>query len=235
MATPPRLGPRLRAVADRILPGRPFADVGTDHAHLPIAVVHEGQVPSALACDVGEAPLAVARANVRRFALADRIELRRGDGLIALGEDRPATVTVCGMGGYQIGQLLRRGPLDGIERLVLAPNNAWGELRGALAELGFGIVDEEVIEDGERIYLVLAAEPGRGRPIEDATDREIGPWFRERPVAPALQRWARAELHRVERVIAAIPADHADRRARFESRAALLRELMRRAEPGASG
>lgn len=229
MATPPRLGPRLRAVADRILPDRPFADVGTDHAHLPIAVVHEGKVPSALACDVGEAPLEVARTNVRRFGLADRIELRLGDGLAALARDRPATVTVCGMGGYQIGQLLRRGPVDGIERLVLAPNNAWGAMRAALAELGFGVVDEEAIVDGERIYLVLAAEPGRGHPIEDETDREIGPCIRHRPVSAPLRRWAEGELRRVEEVIASIPAGHAERRARFESRAILLRELLNRA------
>lgn len=229
MPTPPRLGPRLRAVADRILPDRPFADVGTDHGHLPIVAVHEGRVPSAIACDVGEAPLEVARGNVRRFGLDDRIELRLGDGLIALGDDRPGTVTVCGMGGYQIGQLLRRGPVEGIDRLVLAPNNAWGAMRAALGELGFGVVDEVAIVDGQRIYLVLAAEPGRGHPIEDETDREIGPCFRRRPVSAPLQRWALAELARVEEVIASIPAAHSERRSRFESRAALLRELLSRA------
>ncbi len=229
MATPPRLGPRLRAVADRILLDRPFADVGTDHAHLPIAAVCEGKVPSALACDIGEAPLEVARRNVRRFGLTDRIELRLGDGLSALGTDRPATVTVCGMGGHQIGQLLRRGPVAGIERLVLAPNNAWAAMRAALAELGFGVVDEEVLVDGERIYLVLVAEPGRGLPIEDETDREIGPCLRRGPVSEPLRRWAEGELERIEHVIASIPPVHAPRRARFLSRATLLRELLSRA------
>ena len=51
------LSKRLRAVADLVSPGLIIADVGTDHAYVPIQLVEEGRIPSAIAMDINEGPL----------------------------------------------------------------------------------------------------------------------------------------------------------------------------------
>ena len=47
MARKLELTPRLRMVADLVPAGARLADVGTDHAYLPAALVLEGKIPSA--------------------------------------------------------------------------------------------------------------------------------------------------------------------------------------------
>ena len=43
------LSPRLRMVAGLVPPGSRLADVGTDHAYLPAALIQEGTIPAAIA------------------------------------------------------------------------------------------------------------------------------------------------------------------------------------------
>ena len=58
------LSKRLRAVAELVTPGYRVADIGTDHAYVPIWLVQNGRIPSAVAMDVNEGPLQIGRAHV---------------------------------------------------------------------------------------------------------------------------------------------------------------------------
>ena len=51
------LSKRLQAVADLVTPGYTIADVGTDHAYIPIYLVEKGIVQRAVAMDINEGPL----------------------------------------------------------------------------------------------------------------------------------------------------------------------------------
>ena len=48
------LTPRLRLLADWVPSGARLADVGTDHAYLPVWLRLHGRVVSAIACDLRE-------------------------------------------------------------------------------------------------------------------------------------------------------------------------------------
>ena len=47
-----QLSKRLTAVAAMVSSGSRLADIGTDHAYVPIRLVQEGRIPGALAMDV---------------------------------------------------------------------------------------------------------------------------------------------------------------------------------------
>ena len=83
------LTPRLSQVARMVSPCTVLADIGTDHAHLPIAMILEGQCTRAIACDVNEGPLQRARAAVEQYGLSEVIASVRSDGLRSV--PRPST------------------------------------------------------------------------------------------------------------------------------------------------
>ena len=209
------LSARLEAIAARVLPGRPMADVGTDHALLPVALVRRGIVPKAIGIDVAPAPLARARPVAAGVA---GVELRLGDGLTPLKPGEVATVVVAGMGGARIVELLDAfEPLASLTRLVLSPNTQWPRVRRFIAARELRLREEVLVEDRGHAYLVLSVDPSvREASPWDEDDLLLGPrLLRERP--DAWQRWVRAEHARLDAARRRAPADDPihDRCARF--------------------
>jgi len=225
------LSPRLAAAAAYVLNGRPVADIGTDHAYLPAHLVQTGAVPRAIAADVLPGPLEAARATVAEAGLLDQIELRLGNGLKAVQPGEAATATICGMGGPLIAEILAAGPLQGLQRLVLQPMGGEESLRRWLMENGWYIVDETLLEDAGRIYVVMAAEPG----AMELTwaDAFLGPHLL-RKGGPLLARYAAILLDQARRAAeGAARSDRPEARARVEAlqvRIKLLEEVIRSAE-----
>ena len=60
----PELSKRLSAILSLIPEGARVADIGTDHAYLPIALAASGRAKSIIACDIHKGPLAVAAKNL---------------------------------------------------------------------------------------------------------------------------------------------------------------------------
>lgn len=225
------LSPRLAAAAAYVRPGQPLADIGTDHAYLPAHLVEAGAVPRAIAADVLPGPLEAARTTVQEAGLTQNIELRLGNGLKVLRPGEVATVTICGMGGPLIADILEAGPLAGVERLVLQPMGGEETLRRWLMEHGWYIIDETLVEDGGRIYVVMAAEPGH----MDLTWAEafLGPHLLKKR-GPLLTRYAAIFLEQARRAYeGAGRSDRPEAQARrreLQIRINLLEEVIRDAE-----
>ena len=165
-----RLTPRLRLVADFVTPGRKLADVGTDHAYLPAALIEEGLTPSAVACDIVAGPLARARETVEAAGLTRAVRLALSDGLAAVEPAEADEIVIAGMGGDLIAALIARCPWlrEPDKHLVLQPMSKEGRLRRFLCRSGFAIRGEAVAREGERLYLVLsAAYDGRKRETDE--------------------------------------------------------------------
>ncbi|MCD5406307.1 MAG: class I SAM-dependent methyltransferase [Desulfotomaculum sp.] len=176
MRNQPVLTKRLLALVDYIESGQIIADIGTDHAYLPIFLVHSGRCPLVIASDVKSSPIEVARKNINKSGLGAKIELRLGCGLQVL---RPAEVQVAiiaGMGGNTIKQILKQTPevLVTLKRLVLQPMNDQAHLRYWLITNGWCLVDETLVSEDEHLYNVIVAQPGR-EPVYDSLILEIGP------------------------------------------------------------
>ena len=195
---------RLQALVELVVAGRPMADVGTDHARLPIAAVASGRVPSAIASDVAPGPLARARAAIAGAGLAT-VDLRQGDGLGPLAPGEVATVVIAGMGGARIRRLVDAAPevVDRVERLVLQPNTEWIETRRWIAQCGLALVDERLVLDAGRFYLMLALDPRPPRASRsgwDEVDLVLGPIVRRRR-DPAFRAWVARRRARIERAL----------------------------------
>ncbi len=159
-----QLDSRLAAAASFARRGKAFADVGTDHASLPIYLVGEGIAPRGVASDINEGPITRARINISGAGLGDKIAAVRTDGLSGLEEYSPEDVYVLGMGGELIWRIVDASPLarrTGV-RLIMQPMTRAAELRRGLTEGGFSIIDEALAEDEKlgdgRIYQIIAAE-----------------------------------------------------------------------------
>ena len=153
-------GSRLLAAASLVRDGSRVADIGTDHAYLPIFLVESGRVISAIASDVREGPLENARVNVVKYGLSDKIDIRLGDGLQCISADEADDIIICGMGGELISWILddAKWVCSADKRLILQPMTAVDDLRIWLADNGFEILKELLVKDGRRIYTVLSAK-----------------------------------------------------------------------------
>jgi tRNA (adenine22-N1)-methyltransferase len=137
-----------------------LADIGTDHALLPIEAVLRGYVMDAIGIDNNYGPFLQAKRNVSKYQLEPRITLRLGDGLEKITNDTEVVV-ISGMGGELIASILTEGNRRNVKRFVLQPNRNVSIVRQTIMQLGYQVVDEIVLQDSNKYYDVIVIEPGQ--------------------------------------------------------------------------
>lgn len=154
-----KLTERLQLVADFLDPCECFADIGTDHAYLPVWMLQNGKARYAIAADINPNPLKNARNTLAQYGFAEQIELRLSDGLQNIEPWEVGAIAVAGMGGNQIADMISDTPwLQNAEiQLVLQPMTHFEDVRRALRENGFSVLREETAAEGERVYLAISA------------------------------------------------------------------------------
>ncbi len=172
---------RILALAEFIPEGSVAADIGTDHARLPAVLVQNGTCPRVIATDCRPGPLENARRNLSEKGLLGRVDLRLGDGLGVLKPGEASVLVLAGMGGGTIRRILASSPevTASAQMLVLQPMGGAGELRAWLSKNGWRIKEEKLVEEGGRIYAIIAAVPGREE-LSDPLVLEFGPRLWER-------------------------------------------------------
>lgn len=150
---------RLRLIADKVPACRITADIGTDHAYIPIHLVRNRICEAAVAADVRKGPLRSADENIRLYGLQERIITRMGNGLEPIRADELDAVVIAGMGGQLIAEILEAGreKAEKAGTLVLQPMNAPEVLRYWLYMNGFSILDEELVQESGKLYNVICA------------------------------------------------------------------------------
>lgn len=212
------LSRRLAAVAQQVPPGSCVADIGSDHALLPVYLVERGIAAAAIAGEVVQGPYEAALAQVQQSGLTDSIAVRRGDGLQVVQAGEVDAITIAGMGGNLIVRILTNGleKLDGVHTLVLQPNVGESFVRAWLVEQDWLLSDEAIIEEDGHFYEVLTAKRDVRARIENeqlyvsrsiengiTVSRELllrmGPYLLNQPT-PALRRKWESELRKLENI-----------------------------------
>lgn len=164
-----KLTRRLTAAFDLVREGSVVADIGTDHAYLPIALVNDGICKKAYASDIGKGPLERARENIAEAGLDGVIETVLTDGA-AYFDGKANEFIIAGMGGELIYRIICDAPFLKSEdiHLVLQPMTKVPFLRKALLGEGFLIHRERLVKEDGKIYTVLSVSyDGIKRDISD--------------------------------------------------------------------
>ncbi|AZF54132.1 tRNA (adenine(22)-N(1))-methyltransferase [Pseudomonas sp. R4-34-07] len=187
------LSMRLERVAAWVPVGARLADIGSDHAYLPVALMGRGVIAGAVAGEVAATPFHAAQRTVRANDLEQCIRVRRADGLAAIEPDDAITaVSLCGMGGETIRNILDSGKarLSGQERLILQPNGGEQPLRHWLMDNGYRILHEELLHENRFYYEIIVAE--RSGPVS-YTDEQLyfGPLHLQARTPMFVAKWQR--------------------------------------------
>jgi tRNA (adenine22-N1)-methyltransferase len=189
--------------------GSRVADIGTDHGLLPRMLLASGRAAHCIATDCARGPRQQLVDFARRGTFVEKLEFRSGFGLRVLGpDDRLDVVVLSGLGARAVTRILDdRPPAElGPVRLLLQPQSEPALVRRWLFDREFAIVEEKLIKDRERFYVVIAAEPGPGpfgceHPVLDRSEiEEAGPCLVRSSDPLVREFWERLLRHQ-ERIL----------------------------------
>ena len=171
------LNPRLTSAAEFVRQGARFADIGTDHAYLPIFLLSEGRISYAVCSDINEGPLASAVMNAKEAGLYEKMDFCLTNGAKDLEKYNPCDIAVCGMGGDLIATIVEAAPFLKNEdiNLILQPMTKQETLREKLYLMGYEIISESYSIDAGKHYVCMQVKyTGNARELSDA-EKEICP------------------------------------------------------------
>ncbi|MBM7688005.1 SAM-dependent methyltransferase [Enterococcus ureilyticus] len=215
-----QLSKRLARVGELVPEQSRLADIGSDHAYLPVALVLQKKLDFAVAGEVVNGPFEAAKKQVKKNGLNDQITVRLADGLDAVEEtDKITAVTICGMGGVLIRDILEAGwknqRLQGNERLVLQPNIGEKPLRDWLTVHGYTIIDEDILEENNKIYEIIVACRQEVRVAYSEKERLFGPILLKKRSSIFQRKW-QGEVKQRETILAQLAKASGDQQARIQ-------------------
>lgn len=155
------LSKRLRAVADLVTAGYQVADIGTDHAYIPIFLTETGKTDYAVAMDVNKGPLRKAQENICAYKMEEQIETRLSDGFSALKVQEVQSAVIAGMGGNLVIRILEEGHdvVSCLKECILQPQSEPDKVRAFLLQEGFFFIEEDMVEEDGKYYPMMKVRP----------------------------------------------------------------------------
>jgi tRNA (adenine22-N1)-methyltransferase len=167
---------RLKMVASLVEKCETMADIGTDHAYIPIYLVKEGVCNKAIASDINKGPVEKAKINVALEGLQNKIECRLGGGLSTIEPGEVDCAVIAGMGGNLIRDIIeeRKDVFKSLEYLILQPVQNPEILREYIIQSGYQILDEELCIDENKFYEIIKIKYDHKPMLVDPIFYEIG-------------------------------------------------------------
>lgn len=155
-----KINDRLLTAIPFVREGKRFADIGTDHAYLPIYLMNKGAISSAVAADINQGPLDKAKENICKYGFVDSISTVLCDGLSKINPEDVDDIAIFGMGGELIIKIIEEASWvkDSDKRLILQPMTHPEKLREYLTNNGFFIIGETLSFDRGKIYQTICAQ-----------------------------------------------------------------------------
>ncbi len=193
---------RLKLIADKVPKCNVLADIGTDHAYIPIYLVQNGVCQKAIASDVKIGPVKMASNNISLYKLSEKIETRLGNGLNTIEINEADSIIIAGMGGTLLTELLEANKPKTVnaDTLVLQPMNDLHVVRKWLYDNAFEIYDEEMVAEGPKMYFVLSVKFSGNKKQYSDFELYVGQRLIEKK-DPLLGAYCRMKVQQIDRVL----------------------------------
>ncbi|MBQ0001436.1 MAG: SAM-dependent methyltransferase [Clostridiales bacterium] len=225
-----QLSLRLTALADMVTEGNRLVDVGCDHGFLPIFLVLNKKIPSALAMDVRKGPLSRAEEHIAEYGFSEKIKTRLSDGLAALKHGEGDTLVIAGMGGFLMERILTDGAelLPDFKELILQPQSDLAHFRRFIHSIGWEIAGERMIFEEGKYYPMIRVVPGDTLQVEPYNEvEEYFGRFLLMEKDPVLLKFINREMILCEDILKKLSAASADvaeqRKPEIEEKMRMLR------------
>ena len=155
-----KISNRLMTAAALVTQGYTLADVGTDHGYIPIYLLQQEKIPSAIAMDINEGPLERAKEHIALYGLQAYIQTRLSDGVAALKPGEVEAVLIAGMGGGLVMHILKDGEKvsQSAKELILQPQSEIERVREFLREEGYAILAEDMVLEDGKFYPMMKVQ-----------------------------------------------------------------------------
>ena len=141
--------------------GSRLLDIGTDHALLPIYLLQQGRISTAIAGDRSRLPLQQAQKRKNQSNISDdQLQLIHSNGFQQLVVQRGDVAVLAGMGGRMMQEILSSPKVRNLSALILQPNRNVFELRSFLQHNNWLITNEKMILENDQFYPTLFVEEG---------------------------------------------------------------------------
>ncbi len=154
------LDSRLSLCASFVRQDSKLADIGTDHAYLPVWLCQNGVCKSAVAADINPEPLSRGQLTTRQAGLEDKVKTRLSDGLKSISADEADDIVIAGMGGELIAKIILdcEYSRDKDKRFILQPMTKSELLIERLCQNGFEILSQDCCVASNKCYTVLLVQ-----------------------------------------------------------------------------
>ena len=151
------LDSRLSLCASFVRQDSKLADIGTDHAYLPVWLCQNGVCKSAVAADINPEPLSRGQLTIAQAGLEDKVKTRLSDGLKSISADEADDIVIAGMGGELIAKIILdcEYSRDKDKRFILQPMTKSELLIERLCQNGFEILSQDCCVASNKCYTVL--------------------------------------------------------------------------------
>lgn len=148
---------RLKCIGNMVEKCECIADIGTDHAYLPIYLVEQGTCKKVIASDINKGPVEKAKRNIYFSKRSNEIQCRLGPGLTTILPGEVRAAIIAGMGGNLIRDILEESMdvFKSLDYVILQPVQNADVLRKYIYESGYNILDEELCKDENKYYEII--------------------------------------------------------------------------------
>ena len=153
-----KISKRLLTIAEMVDENDKVIDIGCDHALLDIYLKNHGI--KCTASDINENALNIAKQNIEKHNLKDKIETVLSDGLEKIDVKNNHILIISGMGANTIDHILSNNKVDLINKIIIQSNNDLYYLRKMMIKKGFYLFDEKVIYEKNKYYVIIYFKRG---------------------------------------------------------------------------
>jgi len=180
-------------IGDIVPNSKTIADIGTDHALLPIYLIKKNKSKNIYATDINDKPLQIAKKNVEKNHLTPNIRILKGDGINPLKNIQIETIVISGLGPDTILKILKDinnyKYKNTLKNIIICANKGYKKIRKYLIKKKFLIKNEMILEENNKIYEIIFFK--KGKKSYNKNDKIFGPILRKEKNQIFIKKWTK--------------------------------------------